>query len=554
MDASKRNSVTDIDVDQLEELSELRLTVSRRHSDVDLPDSPTDDEHSAPTTPVSSEVPYQMSLTAADIQNKLGSEGQSKFKRASTCLTVSSSPPTSSDNPLRSNSSGNSNTPHSRLCRYFCSEENSSLCPSKQKHHIETPISLNSSTLSTATPKNKCFNRSLFTSKKRRPVSAIMTPPKNLDDIPRHNRTQSGGDDSILAPTPSLDRSSSTSSTVSSHGSFHSDRFSNVLTSELSQVADTDSGSESTAWSENNVFATLTYSAPVSAASSPKLNPAESQRKGFFSKRANTQPVMTIDVKPSKGIKAAIRNKRETAVLKREAKAIHIWKTSTLSLLEAGPDEPTIAEVNKPSEKVEKDALMRRFIINEIYTTEKSYLKNLLIVKTKFMDPLVEAAKLGSPLLRSQDLRILFAHLADAIMISNQIIDRFEQCKEASGMLWRECPLRVGRIFKDLNDDMVCYVKYALDYHTLEKVLKRAVRNVEYRKFNQNSINNLETNRMGPADFLIMPIQRITRYGLLLKDLRKHTPVSNPDYNDLDSAIKMITGLAIAMNHAQKRN
>jgi hypothetical protein len=99
---------------------------------------------------------------------------------------------------------------------------------------------------------------------------------------------------------------------------------------------------------------------------------------------------------------------------------------------------------------------------------------------------------------------------------------------------------------------------------------------------------------MGPADFLIMPIQRITRYGLLLKgiviiqglqgilqkdcqhcvlsfvcffllmrgvwprfalaDLRKHTPVSNPDYNDLDSAIKMITGLAIAMNHAQKRN
>jgi hypothetical protein len=103
------------------------------------------------------------------------------------------------------------------------------------------------------------------------------------------------------------------------------------------------------------------------------------------------------------------------------------------------------------------------------------------------MDPLVEAAKLGSPLLRSQDLRILFAHLADAIMISNQIIDRFEQCKEASGMLWRECPLRVGRIFKDLNDDMVCYVKYALDYHTLEKVLKRAVRNVEYRKFNQVS-------------------------------------------------------------------
>jgi hypothetical protein len=77
----------------------------------------------------------------------------------------------------------------------------------------------------------------------------------------------------------------------------------------------------------------------------------ESQRKGFFAKRANTQPVMTIDVRPGKGLKAAIRNKKEAAVLKREAKAIHIWRTSTLTLLEAGPDEPTVAELNKVKQK-----------------------------------------------------------------------------------------------------------------------------------------------------------------------------------------------------------
>jgi hypothetical protein len=39
-----------------------------------------------------------------------------------------------------------------------------------------------------------------------------------------------------------------------------------------------------------------------------------------------------------------------------------------------------------------------------------------------------------------------------------------------------------------------------------------------------------------------------------LADLKKHTSVANPDYDDLDGAIKMITGLAIAMNHAQKKN
>jgi hypothetical protein len=61
---------------------------------------------------------------------------------------------------------------------------------------------------------------------------------------------------------------------------------------------------------------------------------------------------MAIDITsspkpPSKGLKAAIRNKRETAVLKREAKAIQIWRASTLSLLEASPDEPTAKELNK---------------------------------------------------------------------------------------------------------------------------------------------------------------------------------------------------------------
>lgn len=100
---------------------------------------------------------------------------------------------------------------------------------------------------------------------------------------------------------------------------------------------------------------------------------------------------------------------------------------------------------------------------------------------------MVEAAKLGSPLVRSQDLPILFAHLDDATNISSKIIKRFEHYKEYSGMLWRQSPLRVGKIFIDLNDEMGCYVKYALDYHSLEKALKRAVRNVEYQKFNQVS-------------------------------------------------------------------
>lgn len=363
MYASKRNSTSTLDVSQLDAVSQLCLTVSRRHSDAELIDSPTDDEQSSPTTPINSEAPYHMSVAAhssSDISSlhtkvqpsSASQTSDSKSKRVFTFPTISCS---TTEKPVRA-STLISDSSHSKLCRYFCSEENSSLCPSKQQtttSNIETPIS--------PVLKNKPFKRSLFSSKKGRPVSAIFATQKFTDDTLQqtvsHARSQSGGDSSsFTAPTPSLDRSSSTSSTLSSHESFQSDRIVNIVnaTDELSPVTDVDSGSETiTTWSsERSSFNTNVHnSAPVSAASSPRLSPIESHRKGIFSKRANTQPAMTIDItsspKPSKGLKAAIRNKRETAVLKREAKAIQVWRSSTLTLLYSGPDKPTAQDLTK---------------------------------------------------------------------------------------------------------------------------------------------------------------------------------------------------------------
>lgn len=80
-------------------------------------------------------------------------------------------------------------------------------------------------------------------------------------------------------------------------------------------------------------------------------------------------------------------------------------------------------------------------------------------------------------------------------------------------------------------------------------------------------------NRLGLADYAIAPIQRITRYCLLLKgviflfrtpihfvlthilllllDLIKHSTPAHPDYPYLERALKCMTALAIAMNNIQ---
>lgn len=52
-------------------------------------------------------------------------------------------------------------------------------------------------------------------------------------------------------------------------------------------------------------------------------------------------------------------------------------------------------------------------------------------------------------------------------------------------------------------------------------------------------------------DYMIAPIQRITRYSLLLKDLQKHSDPNNRDFTYLDKAIKSLSALAVAMDHVQ---
>jgi hypothetical protein len=49
-----------------------------------------------------------------------------------------------------------------------------------------------------------------------------------------------------------------------------------------------------------------------------------------------------------------------------------------------------------------------------------------------------------------------------------------------------------------------------------------------------------------------MPIQRIPRYLLLLKELIKHTPESHPDFTNLNEAHDKIQKVANALNEAER--
>lgn len=74
----------------------------------------------------------------------------------------------------------------------------------------------------------------------------------------------------------------------------------------------------------------------------------------------------------------------------------------------------------------------------------------------------------------------------------------------------------------------------------------------EYDAFIRNCVGGKETtSRFSLADLLILPIQRVTRYCLLLKDLKRHTAVEHPDYVCLVHALEQLHTLALATNNVQ---
>ncbi|ORZ17383.1 Dbl homology domain-containing protein [Absidia repens] len=320
-----------------------------------------------------------------------------------------------------------------------------------------------------------------------------------------------------------------------------------------------------------------TQSAPVS--------PTDIPRRPSFSSRILRK---TFDMK-SLLITTFDRQRKDSQEKEREALAL--WQhTFEQSLLESGSDSnsstpplslsSTLSTTNttltnnmaislSSTRKYNncKSSKYSRFIMMELLSTEETYLEDLYIIKTKFMDPLVKASQQPQPIINNRDIRTIFAfvpqllllsatlvrHLRSAIDRSNQTFAGPAFCGAGGDDAYSDddeqdpCNI-VGHVMYDLESSFDVYIYYTLNFRKSRKCLNKVDCDALCHQLLQDSsIWRKETKRMNLSDFLITPIQRITRYCLILKDLQKHSPQSTL----LDRSIKCLSSLAFAMNEIQ---
>ncbi|XP_037133117.1 guanine nucleotide exchange factor DBS isoform X4 [Syngnathus acus] len=188
------------------------------------------------------------------------------------------------------------------------------------------------------------------------------------------------------------------------------------------------------------------------------------------------------------------------------------------------------------SEEDENLAVLRRHVMNELLETERAYVEELLCVLEGYaaeMDNPSMAHLIPSMLLSKKD--ILFGNMSEIYQFHKRTF-----LKELEA--YTNCPELVGHCFLERMKDLQIYEAYCQNKPRSESLWRQC----SDCAFFQECQKKLE-HKLGLDSYLLKPVQRITKYQLLLKELLKYSKGCD-GCDDLQEALSSILGILKAVN------
>ncbi|KAM4700290.1 guanine nucleotide exchange factor DBS [Discoglossus pictus] len=181
-------------------------------------------------------------------------------------------------------------------------------------------------------------------------------------------------------------------------------------------------------------------------------------------------------------------------------------------------------------------AVLRRHVMNELIETERVYVEELLSVlegyAAEMENPL--AMHLLSPMLQNKK-DVLFGNMEEIYHFHNRMFLR-----ELGN--YTEYPELVGRCFLERMEDFQIYEKYCQNKPRSESLWRQC----SDAAFFQECQRKLD-HKLSLDSYLLKPVQRITKYQLLLKEMLKYSK-NCEGAEDLQEALASILGILKAVN------
>ncbi|XP_037585182.1 guanine nucleotide exchange factor DBS isoform X7 [Cebus imitator] len=187
-------------------------------------------------------------------------------------------------------------------------------------------------------------------------------------------------------------------------------------------------------------------------------------------------------------------------------------------------------------EEEESLAILRRHVMSELLDTERAYVEELLCVLEGYaaeMDNPLMAHLLSTGLHNKKD--VLFGNMEEIYHFHNRIFLR-----ELEN--YTDCPELVGRCFLERMEDFQIYEKYCQNKPRSESLWRQC----SDCAFFQECQRKLD-HKLSLDSYLLKPVQRITKYQLLLKEMLKYSK-NCEGAEDLQEALSSILGILKAVN------
>ncbi|KAG8537725.1 hypothetical protein GDO81_024021, partial [Engystomops pustulosus] len=163
------------------------------------------------------------------------------------------------------------------------------------------------------------------------------------------------------------------------------------------------------------------------------------------------------------------------------------------------------------------------FVLNELVQTERDYVKDLGVVVEGFIPRIQE--KGSSEEMNGKD-KIVFGNI-------HQIYDWHKDFFLGELQKCLPEPERLAQLFIKHERKLHMYVVYCQNKPRSEYVV------AEYDSFFEEVKQEIN-QRFTISDFLIKPIQRITKYQLLLKDFLKYSQKAGLECSETEKAVELM--------------
>ncbi|CAL8313742.1 unnamed protein product [Lota lota] len=184
----------------------------------------------------------------------------------------------------------------------------------------------------------------------------------------------------------------------------------------------------------------------------------------------------------------------------------------------------------------------RQGYIHELIQTEETYVEDLELVLEVFHKPMSESGRLTAT-----ELGTIFVNWRELIMCNTKLLKALRVRKKMGGE--NMAVQVIGDLLASELAHMQPYIRFCSCQLNAAALLQRRTNSQpDFKDFLKKIATNYRCKGMPLSSFLLKPMQRITRYPLLIKNILENTPEGHVDQGALREALERAEELCSQVN------